>query len=66
MDWKAMKENPYQRLIGKEVKVVGQHHYKGNTGKIQDVTLAGEAFVFLNIFNERSAHKIKIKNLCLM
>jgi hypothetical protein len=53
MDWKAMKENPYQRLIGKEVKVVGQHHYKGNTGKIQDVTLAGEAFVFMNILNER-------------
>jgi hypothetical protein len=61
-----MKENPYKRLIGKQVKVVGQNNYKGSTGTIQDVTLAGEASVFLDIFNEMSARKFKIKNLCLV
>jgi hypothetical protein len=61
-----MKENPYQRLISKQVKVVGRNSYKGITGTIQDVTLSGEAYVFLDIFNERSARKFTIKNLCLV
>jgi hypothetical protein len=66
IDWKVMKENPYQCLISKKVMVVGQNSYKGITGTIQDVTLSGEASVFLDIFNERSARKFQIKNLCLV
>ena len=46
--------------------VVSQTDYKGITGIIQDITLAGEASVFLDIFNERSPCKFKIKNLCLV
>ena len=61
-----MRGNPYRRLIGKQVMVVGQNNYKGITGTIQDVTLSGEASVFLDVFNERSARNFKIKNLCLV
>jgi hypothetical protein len=61
-----MKENPHKRLIRKRVMVVGQTDYKGITGIVQDVTLAGEAFVFLEIFNERLPRKFKFKNLCLV
>jgi hypothetical protein len=61
-----MKENPHKRLIGKQVKVVGQNDYKGTTGTIKDVTPAGEASVFLDIFNERAARPFKLKNLCLV
>ena len=46
--------------------VVSQTDYKGITGIIQDITLAGEASVFLDIFNKRSLCKFKIKNLCLV
>jgi hypothetical protein len=66
IDWKLMKQNPYKHLIGKQVMVVGRNNYKGTTGTIQDVTLAGEASVYLDIFNEISARKFKIKNLCLV
>ena len=66
LDWKVMKENPYKWLIGKKVMVVGQNFYKGNIGTIKDVTLAGEASVFLDIFNERSARNFKMRHLCLV
>jgi hypothetical protein len=66
VDWEAMKENPHKQLIGKQVKVVGQNVYKGSTRIIKDVTPAGEAFVFLDIFNERTVAQFKLKNLCLV
>lgn len=61
-----MKENPYKRLIGKQVKVVGQNEYKGTTGTIKDVSPTGDASVFLDIFNEKRARQFKLKNLCLV
>ncbi|KIM38753.1 hypothetical protein M413DRAFT_29989 [Hebeloma cylindrosporum] len=61
-----MKENPHKRLIGKQVMVIGANVYKGAKGIIRDVTPAGDASVFLDIFNEKSPRIFKISNLCLV
>ena len=60
IEWRAMKENPYKQLIGKQVKDMG------TTRTIKDIKPAGEASVFLDIFNERVACQFKLKNLCLV
>jgi len=61
-----MKENPHKQLIGRRVMVVGANSYKGAKGIIQDVTPAGDASVFLEIFNEKSPRMFKIQTLCLL
>jgi hypothetical protein len=61
-----MQENPYKRLIGRRVMVVGANLYKGAKGIVQDVTPAGDASVFLDIFNEKSPRMFKIQTLCLV
>ena len=61
-----MKENPHKQLIGRRVMVIGANSYTGAKGIIQDVTPAGDASVFLEIFNEKSPRMFKIQMLCLL
>lgn len=61
-----MKENPLKRLIGKQVMVIGANVYKGAKGTIRDVTPAGDASVFLHIFNEKLPCIFNIQKLCLV
>ena len=66
MSWRdrnAMKQNPNTQYVGKEVVVVGTHHFKGSTGTIKDTTIDGHAFVALNIFNHGRPEKIGLKSL---
>lgn len=61
-----MKENPYKRLIGKEVMVIGANAYKGIRGIVRDVTAAGVASVSLKIHNEMFPRLFQIQTLCLV
>ena len=46
--------------------VIGTNAYKGSKGIVQDVTPAGDASMFLEVFNEKSPHMFKIQTLCLV
>ena len=46
--------------------VIGANVYKGSKGIAQDVTPAGDASMFLEVFNEKSPHMFKIQMLCLV
>jgi hypothetical protein len=52
---RKIQDNPYRRVVGCEVKIIGNHHDKGLEGLVKDVNLQGLAKIQLNIFPIRFA-----------
>jgi len=60
-----MRDDPNAKFIGKQVMVVGAHHYKGMKGTIKDISLDGWASVLLDLFNHPRTERFKLCELRL-
>jgi hypothetical protein len=44
-----MQENPYKKVVGHEVMIIGHHVDKGRVGRAKDISLTGRAKIELKI-----------------